>query len=147
MNVACQLRIQLSSTMVNFLYVQNHLVSHTTPVHCLNMGWCDFCPRKTIPDCHWHNLSTTTGHCGQTDGVTVVHVYNTIFSTIDHDNCLGFPHLPFQCDDYQVVGDPVRDQRKVCVCREMRREECSRGHETQLTCTATNNTHLIISIA
>ena len=36
--------------------------------------------------------------------------YETTFSTIDHDNCLGFPHLPYECDDYQVAGDPARDQ-------------------------------------
>ena len=33
----------------------------------------------------------------------------TTFSTIDHDDCLGFPHLLYECDD--KAGDSVWDQR------------------------------------
>jgi len=41
------------------------------------------------------------------DGVTVAYMYETIYLTIGHDNCLGFPRLPYECEDYQVAA---RDQ-------------------------------------
>ena len=41
------------------------------------------------------------------DGVTVAYMYETIYLTTGHDNCLGFPRLPYECEDFQVAA---RDQ-------------------------------------